>query len=330
MFASDSGTVDFHTHYIDASMESVTLPRCVTLERDGAQGRLFRDGALYRTIDDRSWNVVRRIADMDRERVSLQVLSPIPVTYAYDAAPKDAETHARTQNEAIATVVRQRPDRFAGLGSVPLQDVELACTVLDGAVRDLGLAGVEIGTTAGGLELDDPALDPFWERCEALDAIVFVHPESAPGFERLRRAMQVISVGYPSETGMAGAALITSGLLERRKLRVVLAHGGGTLPWLLPRLDRLWEIFPNMQAAGRRPSEVAKLLYCDTLTFDATNLALLLQRFDPAHVVAGSDYPFPIREVPPGAVIDSAPAHRDALRSANARRLLGHTIGARR
>lgn len=316
-------TVDFHTHYIDRAIEALSLPGCVTLTCSGTDGELERNGQPYRKIDHRSWDVGRRIADMDAEGVALQVLSPIPVSYAYDAAPDDGAAFCRAQNDALAQIVRGRPDRFAALGAVPLQEPELACAELERAMRDLRLAGVEIGTTAGGRELDDAALEPFWERCEALDAIVFVHPESAPGFDRMRRRMMVISTAYPSETGIAGAMLVTSGLLERRRLRVVLAHGGGTLPWLLPRLDRLWENSDELRAAGARPSEVARALYCDTLTFDARNLALILERFDPAHLVVGSDYPFTIREQPPGAVVDAFPAHARALRSTNALALLG-------
>jgi aminocarboxymuconate-semialdehyde decarboxylase len=320
-----TGCVDFHTHYIDSSMEALSLPKCVVLAREGSAGKLYRDGALYREIDERSWDIERRLAEMDAEGVALQVLSPIPVSYAYDATAIDARTHARAQNDAIANVVRSRPDRFAGLGTVPLQDVDLACEELERAVRELGLHGVEIGTTAGGRELDDPLLEPFWERAEALRAIVFIHPESSPGFDRVRRRMMVISTGYPSETGTAAAMLLTSGLLERRKLRILLAHAGGTLPWILPRLDRLWEISADVRAVAGRPSEVARTLYCDSLTFDARNLALVLERFDPANVVIGSDYPFAIREQPPGLVTESQPAHLEALRSGNALRLLDRT-----
>lgn len=322
--------VDFHTHYIDASMEGLALPHCVALKRNGAAGELFRDGASYRVIDDRSWDLERRVADMDAEGVSLQVLSPIPVSYAYEASADDGATHARAQNDALASVVRARPDRFAALGTVPLQDVDRACAELERAMTDLGLHGVEIGTTAAGRDLDDPVFEPFWERCEALDAIVFIHPESAPGFDRLRRRMMVISTGYPTETGIAAAALLTNGLLDRRRLRIVLAHAGGTLPWLLPRLDRLWEVVPEVRAVARKPSEAARSLYCDTLTFDARNLDLVLERFDPSHVVVGSDYPFSIREVPAGAVTTSNGPHRHDLRAANALRLLARTAeGAR-
>lgn len=318
-------TVDFHTHYIDPSLDGLALPGCVELRRDGTNGELLRDGRSYRKIDERSWSPDRRVADMDAEGVALQVLSPIPVSYAYEASATDGEAFCRRQNDALAALVRARPDRFAALGAVPLQDPDRACAELERAMCELALSGIEIGTTAGGRELDDPALEPFWERCEALNAIVFVHPESAPGFDRIRRRMMVISTGYPSETGIAGATLLTSGLLERRALRIVLAHGGGTLPWILPRLDRLWEVSDELRALGARPSEVAQRLYCDTLTFDARNLALILERFDPAHLLVGSDYPFTIRENPPGAVVDAFPAHAHALRAGNALSLLGRT-----
>jgi len=316
------GVVDFHTHYIDPSLEGFDAPACVRLQRDGQNGALYRGETLYRTIDARSWDVDRRIADMDAAGVAMQVLSPIPVSYGYEAPLRDAEPFARAQNDALAAIARARPDRFAALGTVPLQDVERACAELERCMTELGLDGIEIGTTAGGRELDDPALEPFWERCEAHDAIVFVHPESAPGFDRVRRRMMVISTGYPNETGTAAAMLLTGGLLARRTLRIVLAHAAGTLPWILPRLDRLWDHTPELRELAPRPSELARTLYCDSLTFDARNLALVLERFDPGHVLAGSDYPFRIHEDPPGAIADSQPALRGALRRDNALRLL--------
>ncbi len=210
-----------------------TFTRCVVLKRNGTSGELVRDGARYRVIDDRSWDIDRRIADMDAEGVGLQVLSPIPVSYAYEATPSDAAVQAALQNETLAGVVRRRPDRFAALGTVPLQDVERACAVLQTAMRDFGLFGVEVGTSAGGRDLDDPVLEPFWQCCEELDAIVFIHPESAPGFERLRRNMLVISTGYPSETGIAAAR---SGEVDDRHTRHRSRRRGPRrrVPWRSP------------------------------------------------------------------------------------------------
>jgi aminocarboxymuconate-semialdehyde decarboxylase len=211
---------------------------------------------------------------------------------------------------------------------VPLQDPDAACAEVDRAMGELGLHGVEIGTVAGGRELDAPELAPFWERCAARDAIVFVHPESAPGFERLQFMQMVISTGYPSETGIAAARLLMTGIFTRHpKLRVVLAHGGGTLPWLLPRLDRIWNIDEKIRAVlPACPSATARAFYADTLVFDPDNLALVAKRFGSDHLVVGSDYPFAVMEDPPGAVVATVAsfddATRSALRSGNAKRLL--------
>ncbi len=322
--ANGPGTIDFHTHYIDTGLAGRDLAGCVRLTLTGpTTGDLHRDGRHYRALDERSWNVERRIADMDERGVALQVLSPIPVTLGYDAPADDAAASARAQNDALAEVVRARPDRFAALGAVPLQDIDRACAELERLMGDLSLIGVEIGTTVAGHELDDPELEPFWDRCEVLRAVVFVHPESAPGFDRLRKRMLVISTGYPTETGIAAAALLTSGLLERRDIAFVLAHGAGTLPYLLPRLDRLWDIAPQAHVTASRPSVMARRFYCDALTFDATNLALVLDRIGTEHVLVGSDYPFSIMEDPPGAASDGfdEPTRR-ALRFDNANRLL--------
>jgi aminocarboxymuconate-semialdehyde decarboxylase len=322
-------TVDFHTHFMPREASEVTVPGCPRLEIESDTcGQMYRGDAHYRTIDDRTWDAERRILDMDDREVAVQVISPIPICYAYDASAADGVAYAHLQNDGIARVVRDRPDRFAGLAMVPLQDPDAACAEVDRAMGELGMHGIEIGTVAGGRELDDPALAPFWERCAAHGAIVFIHPESAPGFDRLRFLQMVISTAYPSETGIAAARLLMTGIFTRHPgLRIVLAHGGGTLPWLLPRLDRLWNIDAKIRAAlPQKPSETARAFYGDTLTFDAENLALVAKRFGSDHLVAGSDYPFAVMEDPPGAVIATVAsfdeATRTALRSGNARRLL--------
>ena len=324
-----TSTVDFHTHFMPREASAVAVPGCPRLEVESETcGQMYRGDKHYRTIDERTWDAKRRIGDMDANGIALQVISPIPVGYSYEAAAADGLAYARLQNDGIAEVVRSRPDRFAGLAMVPLQDPDAACAELERAVRELGLHGVEIGTVAGGRELDDAALEPFWERCAALNAIVFVHPESAPGFDRLQFMQMVISTAYPTETGIASARLLMTGIFTRHPdLRIVLAHGGGTLPWLLPRLDRIWSIDEKIRAVlPKRPSEVARGFYGDTLTFDADNLALVAKRFGSDHLVVGSDYPFAVMEDPPGAVIATVRSFddstRDALRSGNASRLL--------
>jgi aminocarboxymuconate-semialdehyde decarboxylase len=326
------GKVDFHTHFIPRAAEHFAADKCPSLVIESETcGNLYRGGQHYRLIDERSWDATRRIADMDAREVAMQVVSPIPVTYSYDAPPAEGLAFARLHNDAIGELVRTRPDRFAGLGAIPLQDVDAACIELERAMRELGLAGVEIGTTASDRDLDHPSFLPFWERCDALGAIVFVHPESAPGFDRLRVHQMVISTGYPSETGIFAAKLVMAGILAKfPRMTLVLAHGGGTLPWLLPRLDRIWDISERVrEALPTKPSAAARALYCDTLTFDGENLAVVARRIGAAHLMIGSDYPFAVMEDPPGAVVDTVAeldeATRRALRRDNALRLLSGT-----
>jgi aminocarboxymuconate-semialdehyde decarboxylase len=323
--------IDFHTHYLSRAAEGFDAPSpsWPRLAVDAAGcGQLTRNGVPFRDVDARSWDPARRIADMDAAGIDLQVLSPLPATFAYEFDAAVTARFARLHNDAIAEVVRARPDRFAGLGAVPLQDPVAACAELERVTGELGLAGIEIGTHAGGRDLADPAFDAFWERCDALGALVFVHPENAPGFERLRAARMAFAAGYPSETGLCAVSLIMTGVIARRpRVRFLFAHGGGTLPWLLPRLDAVWSAYGDVrETIARRPSDTARTLWYDTLTFDAENLGVLAERAGTDRLVVGSDYPFLMQEEPPGATVLACDAFddaaRDAMRGENALALL--------
>ncbi|MDQ6944394.1 MAG: amidohydrolase, partial [Candidatus Eremiobacteraeota bacterium] len=300
--------IDFHTHFLAREAERFgapvpSWPRLV-LDDPGC-GRLTRDGVTFRDVDARSWDPARRIADMDAAGIDLQVLSPLPPTFAYEFDAAVTSRFARLQNDAIAEVVRARPDRFAGLGTLALQDPDAACAELERVTAELQLSGVEIGTHAGGRDLTDPAFDAFWRRCDALGAIVFVHPGNAPGFERLRARRLAFAAGYPSETGLCAASLIMTGLIARHpRVRWVFAHGGGTLAWLMPRLDAVWSAYADVrEPSAQRPSDVARTVWYDTLTFDAENLRVLAERAGTDRLVVGSDYPFLMQEEPPGATV---------------------------
>jgi aminocarboxymuconate-semialdehyde decarboxylase len=328
--------VDFHTHYIPEHFPDMAAMYddhgWPTLLHTGpCQANIYYAGKHYRSIDDRSWEPERRIKDMDAEGVAIQVLSPIPVTFAYRFSAQAVLELSQYQNNEIARAVNVAPTRFIGLGTVPLQDPALAASEVRRVVIELGLAGVEIGTAIGDKNLDDPALEPFWQACEDVGAAIFVHPAAVLASERMSKYRMVFSVGYTTETGIAAASIVMSGLLHRHpNLSICFAHGGGTFPWLLPRLDQTWNVFDDVKAiTSRKPSETAKLLTYDTLTYDTSNLELLLERAGSDRLVMGTDYPFPLRELPPGAVIDALPSirseEREAMLGYNALRFLGRS-----
>ncbi|HLZ57954.1 MAG TPA: amidohydrolase family protein [Ktedonosporobacter sp.] len=336
-FAQGNLRVDFHTHFIPkhlpAMVEKYSDEGWPTLIHiTPCQADIYFAGKHYRRIDDRSWDPQRRLTDMAAEGVDVQVLSPIPVTFAYDFSAQGTLELAQMQNEAIAEAVAASPEHFIGLGTVPLQDPYSAADEVRRVINTLGLAGVEIGTNVEGRNLDDPGLEPFWQACEEVEAAIFVHPASVFSPERTRKYRLVFSVGYMSETGIAAASIVMSGLLERHPgLRLCFAHGGGTFPWLLPRLDRTWQVFDDVKSiAITKPSEVAKRLTYDTLTYDSVNLRLLIDRLGADRLLMGTDYPFPLREEPPGVAINTLVDLSDQARAAmlgrNTLRFLGRQL----
>src|SRR5438105_6390128 len=304
--------VDFHTHFIpkhfpDMAEKYGDLGWPTLLHTGLCQADIYNAGKHYRSIDDRSWQPERRLKDMDAEGVDIQVLSPIPVTFAYRFSAHAVLELSQYQNDEIAQAVRIAHQRFIGLGTVPLQDPTLASSEVRRVVTELGLAGVEIGTAIERKNLDDPALEPFWQTCEHVGAAIFVHPAAVLAPERTSKYRMLYSVGYTTETGIAAAAIVMSGLLDRHpKLGICFAHGGCTFPWLLSMLDQSWNVFDDGETSTPRThSETAKLLTYDTLTYNTNNLCLLIERVGVDLLVMWTDYPFPLREIPPGVVVNT-------------------------
>lgn len=324
--------IDCHTHLVPAELARFgqrggLLPGMVIEAPDC--GRLYRGAKLDRVVDERTWDARRRLRDMDERGVVRQVLSPVPLMFAYDCPLAETLALLRLTNDGIAEVVAAEPQRFSGLGGVPLQDVGAACEEARRVLDELSLAGIEVGTAAGAHDLDDPIYEPLWALVEDRGGLVFVHPdERAPSSTRLGVGHLITSTAYPSETGIVGAKLIMSGLFARHpRLRMLLAHGGGTLPWLLPRLDRVWSRTPSLrEALPDAPSATARRFWYDTLTYDVANVELLARRVGIERLVIGTDYPFVIAEDPPGEVVRGASlsaTELDAVLNRNAGALLG-------
>lgn len=302
--------IDFHTHIIPENFPDFEQQygggRWPVLERTCTCGaRIMVGGKNFRDVTDQVWSPKKRIEDMDREGVDIQVLSPIPVTFSYWAPANRAAEMAKIQNDFIAETVSEHPERFVGLGTVPMQDGPTAIKEMERCINELNLHGIEIGTNVSGKNLDDPSFIDFFEMAEKWEVPIFVHPWETLGRDRMPRHNFMYTIGMPSETALAAATLIWSGMMEKYpRLKICFAHGGGSFPYLLPRLDQGWNVWPHLRMTTHPPSFYAKQFFFDSLTYDPMNIRYMIERFGHEKLFMGSDYPFLLREIEPGKVID--------------------------
>lgn len=311
--------------------------------------RMMIGQRLFREISDNVWEPQRRIEDCDRTGVSMQVISTVPVMFSYWAKPADALDLSRRLNDHIAEVVRAHPHRFTGLGTIPMQDPELAALELERCVRDLGLRGVEIGTHVDAnqhlgrlnpLNLNDASLRSIWSAAEQVDAAIFVHPWDMVGKERMPNYWLPWLVGMPAETSLAICSMVFGGVLERfSKLRVAFAHGGGAFPFTVGRIEHGFHVRPDLVATESQinprhylahtntdGSRTPARIYVDSLVHDPDAVRLLVKLFGVERVALGSDYPFPLGEAVPGELMepmqDFSAAEKERVFSGTAREFL--------
>lgn len=268
-----------------------------------------------------------RLADMDVMGVDVQLLSIAPPQYLYRAEPDLGEQISRMQNDRIAEIAAQAPQRLVPMGTLPLQAPHVAQAELRRITEDLGFRGIEIDTNVRGTDLDAPEHAWLWTEAERRDLTVIMHPHGFSHAERLRDYYLTNVVGLPLETCIALSRLILSGVLERHpRLKLVAVHGGGFLPHYAARTDHAWEVRPETrERVSRRPSEYLKQVHFDTTTHSAEAVALLVERYGADRVLLGTDYPFDMGETDPVSLIASAgldAAQRRLLLGGNVSRLL--------
>ena len=326
--------VDVHAHHVPPAF----LRR---LERAGA-----RWGVEASAMDGGAWRIAvggrvarrpllgglldmeRRLAAMDEAAVDVQVLSCWATLVGYGVPAAHAAGYARAFNEDLAAAAASAPDRLRALAIVPLQAPDAAARELSHAVESLGMAGAEILTRVGEQDLDEPALDVFWERAEALGCLILVHPHDSLAGRRIERHRLENLVGNPAETTLALAHLVLGGVLERFPgLRLCAVHAGGYLPFAAGRLDRGHAALPGVGSAlSRPPSEWLREIYYDTIAHSDAALRFLLDFAGWERVLLGSDFPFPMGDPAPVATVRGVPglqgAELDAVLGGTARTLL--------
>jgi aminocarboxymuconate-semialdehyde decarboxylase len=285
-------------------------------------------GKVYRTVSDGCWSVPRRIEDMNGMRVARQALSPMPELLSYWLPLEDGKALVRYLNDQIAAMVERAPERFIGLGAVPLQDVDSGIRELEHAVKTLRFSGVEIASHVNGTSIGDPRFEPFFAAAEQMGAAIFVHALRPAGQDRVVGPFSEQAVCFPGDIALACASMITGGIgMRHPRLRIAFSHGGGAMAMLLPRLVHAWNMAPKAkEALSESPAVTAKRFYYDQLVFDPAALRFLIERFGASQIVLGSDYPFSMGDLQPVAALDRAKlddATYAAISAGNARRFLG-------
>ncbi|MDQ7879374.1 amidohydrolase family protein [Microbacterium sp. QXD-8] len=306
---------DVHAHLLLPALHAEVERRVPDLVAEAADLERRRNGveslqvsgAMVGARIPKLTDVGARLAAMDAQGVDRQWVSVSP-NHFYPWAPEGlAVWVALETNRLIAAHAALAPDRLTGLGVVPLQHPERIVECLDDAILGRGLAGVEISSFAGDVELSDARLEPFWARAAELGAVVFLHPFGCSLDERLDRFYLSNTVGQPTENAVALSHLIFSGVLDRHPgLKIVAAHGGGYLPFAIGRSDRAWHVRPEAQRCRHAPSTYLRKLWFDTVVHDPVAIRHLVEVAGASQVVLGSDFPFDMGLDDPVALVRGA------------------------
>jgi aminocarboxymuconate-semialdehyde decarboxylase len=307
--------IDVHTHILPREIpkwsEKFGYGGFITLEHHKpCCARMMKDdGHFFREIEDNAWSAEKRIEECDAVGVDVQVLSTVPVMFSYWARAAHTAEISKFLNDQLSETVAKFPKKFIGLGTVPLQDTDLAIQELE-RCRSIGLVGVQIGTNVNQLNLGEPQFFDFFKACEELGMAVFVHPWEMAGEKDMQKYWLPWLVGMPAEVSRAICSLIFSGVLEKcPELRICFAHGGGSFPATIGRIERGFTARPDLCAVDNphSPRKYLGRIYFDSLVHEAAKLDYLLQLVGADQIALGSDYPFPLGEPEAGSLIEAMP-----------------------
>ena len=326
-------TIDIHTHILPENIPNWK-------ERFGYGGfihldhhkpccaRMMKDDKFFREVEDNCWSAETRIKECDHQQVNVQVLSTVPVMFHYWAKAEHALETSKFLNDHIAEIVHKYPKRYVGLGTLPLQDPQLSIQELE-RCKKIGLKGIQIGSHVNDWNLNDENLFPVFAACQELDMCVFVHPWEMMGEQKMQRYWLPWLVGMPAETSLAICSMIFGGVFEKLpNLRVAFAHGGGSFPATIGRIQHGFDVRPDLCAIDNAiaPKNYLGKFWIDSLVHDDKMLEYVVQLFGKEKVAMGTDYPFPLGELEPGQLIRSmnySDADKEILLSGAALKWLG-------
>ncbi len=289
---------------------------------------MMKDDEFFREIQDNCWDPEVRLKECKHTHVDVQVLSTIPVLFHYWAKPEHAYDTSRFFNDHIAEVVERYPKKFIGLGTIPMQHADIAIKEME-RCKKLGLVGIEIGSNVNDINLNEPRFFPIYAAAQELNMAIFVHPWNMMGTKQMSKYWLPWLVGMPAETSRAICSMIFGGVFEKfPKLRVAFAHGGGSFPSTIGRIEQGFKVRPDLTALDNdvNPRNYLGHFWVDSLIHDTSFLQYVMNLLGNDKVCLGSDYPFPLGEHVPGEEINSLSASKsvkDKLLHKNALDWLG-------
>ncbi len=309
---SDMQKIDMHTHILPEQLPNFAdrfgYGDFIHLvhQRKG-YANMMKGDVFFREITENCWNPDFRIHDYAQFQTDVQVVCTIPVMFSYWAKAKDTLALSEFLNDHIAEICTNYPKHYIGLGTIPMQDTDLAIKELE-RCKALGMPGIQIGSNVNQLNLNEAQFLPIFEACEAMNMAVFVHPWEMMGEEHIKRYWLPWLVGMPAETARAVCSFIFGGIFEKfPKLRVNFAHAGGSFLPTLGRITHGYNCRPDLVAIdnARPPQDYLGHFWVDCVTHDATMLHYILNMVGEDKVTLGSDYPFPLGDLDIGAFIET-------------------------
>lgn len=323
--------LDTHAHYFP--MEYLTS----IAERGGAQGFTVNltapagvtltGGGAVTVLDPSYWDLAKRLAAMDAAGIQLHALS-LTMPMPHLASGERAAELARIYNDAVVRAHAAHPQRFVGCVALPLNDIPASLVELDRIGSNKAMRAAYSPTNISGKELSDASLFPLYEKLQALNLPLMLHPHPAVvGLDRMQKFYLPNLLGNPFDTTLAVAHLVFGGVMDRfPRLNVLLPHAGGAFPYLYGRIQKGQQAIPDLRNVAERPvADYLKRFYYDTITHSPAALKYLVDLVGVDRVVLGSDYCFNMGYERPRDIVSQlaiAPADRDRILFGNAQRLL--------
>jgi aminocarboxymuconate-semialdehyde decarboxylase len=305
--------IDIHNHFFPRTWPDLAARfgtpdwPCIKHTEPGKAEIMVGD-RFFRHINSACWDPEKRLEEMDRDGVDMQVISATPVLFAYERAPEHALDCARLFNDAALELCAKGKGRLKSFCQVPLQDIDASCKELS-RCKQSGHLGVQIGNHVGEKNLDDAGIITFLQHCADEAMAVLVHPWDMLGTPRMPKYMMPWTVGMPAETQLGIVAMILGGAFDKlpSALRICFAHGGGSFAFLLGRLQNAWQHHPAARGdCELAPRNYLNRFYVDSAVFEQRALEFLVDTMSPDRVMLGSDYPFPLGEHRVGDLIRSS------------------------